>query len=241
MTDNNTNDSIFPSAVTLFRGAILGTIAKSIATAQSPTLDTLQSWSNDTYAVQGWDGRYGAITFAGPQDRHFDFDKSLVVGAFFSAKSPRRPRVDAWQSDLRDVFRGCPDHQWRLIEERTLQFLLFEIFPEGPCATTGFWTSGELLTAAEPWTDVLENGADIIKRELIENFDEALNAWVDEFSLSTDEAVLAQAIFERKMDRPNERLSLLPHEAAHLASIAKSPDAFATCQTSFADIGIELQ
>lgn len=65
----------YPLGGSIWPGTILGTIVKSVATAMHPEYDTLQSWSGNTYVVQGSDGRYGAITFHGPQGHLFEGGK----------------------------------------------------------------------------------------------------------------------------------------------------------------------
>src|SRR5271166_2067237 len=160
-SDKATQPRKLPASI-VWSGAILGTIVKSIATAINANYDSLQSWSQNSYIVQGWDGRNGAVTFAGPQGEFFDPAGSFLVGVFYSTKSNRGPNTAEGQGDREVFFRDCPAFQRELAETEALQFLLFEIHPGGPCITTAFWNEGALLAVADPWHVVLENGADLI-------------------------------------------------------------------------------
>ena len=227
-----------PRPSKLWPGAILGTIAKSVATAIHPEFDSLQSWSGPNYVVQGWDGRHGAVTFDGPQGSQFDPKNSFVVGAFYSIDSARCPGVGKSQTAMDSIFRGCPERHRQLAVQGALQFLLFEAHPGGPCATTAFWNIGDALDAANPWESVLENGAELLDAVLIEDMEQALQSWVREFQLDTNQLDLARSIYLRRMQEPDMNLPLSEVEAAYLASLSDDPDAITNCRMSFADIRV---
>jgi hypothetical protein len=222
----------------VWKGAVLGTIVKSIATAIHADFDSLQSWSENNYVVQGWDGRYGAVTFTGPQGVFFHPDRSFLVGAFYSVESRWVPNAGEGQRDREPFFRGCPAPQREMAEKGALQFLLFELHPGGPCVTTAFWNEGAVLTAADPWPIVLENGADLIRIQLIEDVEEALTEWQEDFGLSRKQIDLARAIYQRKLKASNEEITLTESECTFLASLSEEPDAMPACRRSFADIRI---
>jgi hypothetical protein len=222
----------------VWKGAILGTIVKSIATAIHADFDSLQSWSENNYVVQGWDGRYGAVSFAGPQGDFFHPERSLVVGAFYSAKSNRGPTTGQGQRNREPFFVGCPAPQRQLAYARALQFLLFDIHPGGPCVTSAFWNDGAFVTAADPWPVILENGADLIQNEMVEDVEEALIQWQEEFGLSVEQIALAWSIYQRRMKAPHEVVNLSVAERSFLASLSEEPDAIPACRRSFADIGV---
>lgn len=227
-----------PRASILWKGAILGTIVKSIATAIHADFDTLQSWSGSNYIVQGWDGRYGAVAFAGPQGELFNPASSSLAGAFYSAKSSRGPNAGEGQQEREVFFRGCPPQQRELAETEAVQFLLFEIHPGGPCITTAFWNDGEFLTAADPWHTVLENGVDLIRIELIEDMEEALAEWQEAFDLSQRHVDMARSIYERRLRKPDGGMTLSESECTFLSTLSEEPHSLPTCRRSFADIRI---
>lgn len=227
-----------PRASILWSGAILGTIAKSIATAVHAEFDSLQSWSGNNYIVQGWDGHYGAVTFAGPQGQRFHPKECAVVGAFYSNKSPRCPDVGKNQTAMEGVFCGCPERHRQLAEKGALQYLLFEAHPGGPCATTAFWNNGDALEAAEPWDAVLKNGAELLGAVLLEDIEQALLNWNQEFHLSEKQLDLARSIYERKMSEPDKDVFLTESEAAFLGALSEDSTAMKECKTSFADIRV---
>jgi hypothetical protein len=231
--------SNYPKASVVWPGAVLGTVVKSIATAVNAEFDTLQSLNENNYTVQSWDGRYGAISFQGPQGHLFHSGVSSIVGAFYSLESSRCPRVNqSCNATLAAAFRGCPEHHRALAEAGVLQFLLFEIHPEGPCATTAFWNSGDHLSAADSWDSVLENGAEIIDCELIEDPDQALAAWAEKYHLSDEQINLADSVYRRRMLEGTGEILLSDSEASYLASLSDDPAAYHVCKTSFADIRV---
>jgi hypothetical protein len=231
--------SNYPKASIIWPGAILGTITKSIATAVNGDFDSFQSWSGNNYTIQGWDGRYGAITFQGPQGPLFQAGKSSVVGAFYSAMSRRCPHIgDDCHATLESVFQGCPERHRRLAETGALQFLLFEAHPRGPCATVAFWNDGDYLAAVGSWDIILANGADLIRIQLIDNVEDELGAWAEEYHLSEVQIDLARSLYWRKLNKPDKNIRLSESEAAYLFSLSDDPTARQNCKISFADIGV---
>jgi hypothetical protein len=171
----------------------------------------------------------------------FEGKDSCVVGAFYSVRGSRCPRAgEECHKSTEAVFRGCPEHHRRLAEAGALQFLLFESHPGGPCATAAFWNAGDYLSAADPWQQVLENGADLIRLQLIPDAEEALAAWRVEYDLSAKLIDLARSIFRRKLDEPDKDIRLTASETAIVAALSTDPNAFQSSKVSFADIGIAV-
>ena len=56
--------------------------------------------------------------------------------------------------------------------------LRLEIVDEGtPCVTAAFWNEGESIRAVDPWEVVLAEGAQLIRIELMDNLDRAIDEW----------------------------------------------------------------
>src|SRR5262245_56861273 len=158
----------FPRSAAVWPGSILATVVNSIMTATYPEYEELEGWTGKTYWIQGWDGRYGAISFDGP----------FLVGTFFSAKSNRSPYHDL-HYDLTRFFQGFPESHRRLAEQGALLCWRDEDDTR-PLITTAFWDDGEYLTAADSWDVVLANGADLVCIHFIEKIEEALAEWQKE-------------------------------------------------------------
>lgn len=225
MTDEND----FPDAGRLRPGAVLGAIAHAIAVAQYPDISNEQSWDGDNYSVQDSAGSRGTVAFSGD-----DF-----VGVFFDDDSPRNPFRPGAAYDLESFFEGMPDELRPLAHEEALQYVLQEFEGEArPVITSAFWSrGGGRLAAAEPWEQVFDNGARLVRLQLL-GPDEGLAGWREQYELTDDQAALARSLFERRMASPGEPLTLTEQERDLLG--ASDDEGLEECRESFAEIGISL-
>jgi hypothetical protein len=227
-----TNDSEFPERGRLWPGAILGAIVHAIAVTQYPEISNEQSWDGDNYNVQDSMGSRGTISFSGDD----------LVGVFFDDDSPRNPfnSEDDGDYDLEVFLEGMPDGLRQLARERALQYVLQDY--EGaaqPIITAAFWSRGERLAAAEPWQEVFDNGAHLVRIQLMET-EEAFDEWQEQYELSDEQMALARSVFERKMADPTAPLKLEGRELELLTSWAESEEGMKECRESFGEIGISL-
>ncbi len=224
----------YPKAAVVWRGAILGGLAHAIMAAENAFYGLSRSWIGMDYLADNQQGQYGAISFEGP----------LVVATFFDSKSPRRPYHRRKSYDLRRLFRRCPPCHRCLLKTRPN--LAPELFEEGVrCATTAFWNVGDLLTAADPWEVVLEEGARLVHTELMEDIEEALGEWQVEMDMKPGQLLLARSLFDRKMAKPTGIIDLTKDEVAFLRSTSEKPsdemcdeERMTACRHQLAALGV---
>jgi hypothetical protein len=198
-------------------------------TAESEEYASSIQWENSNYVVDGGDGRYGAVTFRG----------SSVVGAFFHAKSDRTPFRSAGEDDPEPLLRGMPVAHRALLEGLAFGYLGLQVGEKViPCFTAAFWDEGEYLAAAEPWGEVLRNGADLIRIELLEDLEAAFAEWQNGYQMSPEQVAFVRSVFARKWARPEAEIRLTSGEARWLESLADAPGATKACRDSFAGMGI---
>jgi hypothetical protein len=217
----------FPERDRLWPGAVLGTIAHSFWVAANPDFANEQSWDKSNYSVQDSQGTRGTVTFAGDD----------VVAAFRDENSPRSPFRSGLQYDLRAYFEGIPDGLYALAEKEALQYVLDEY--EGktvPVITAAFWGEGDRLTAAEPWKDVVANGAHLLNTQLMDP-DEAMEEWVSAYELTGEQAGLMRSLFDRKTKDPQGTITLNDDEVAVLT--AGGNDGETEARELLAGIGID--
>jgi hypothetical protein len=192
------NIGAFPKIDTLWGGAILATLAHSIWVAQQPDFANEQSWDGFNYSVQDSQGTRGTITFAG----------NRVVGVFRDENSPRNPLLSDQDYDLNRFFVGINSDLLTLANEEALQYVLEEYNGSTiPIITAAFWSAGEYLTAAEPWSEVVANGAELVRIQLM-NTEAAIEEWQNAYELSSSQVALMRSLFERKMTAPNAQITL---------------------------------
>lgn len=222
----------YPRQQLLWPGAILGSIAHAVAVARYPDLAHEQSWDKNNYCVQDSSGSKGTVAFSGQR----------FIAVFFAESSERNPFTSDEKYDLQRFFAGLPDDLVTLAYEEALQYVLQD--NEGipsPIITSAFWGDGQQqhVAAAEAWADVFENGAFLIKNQLLTE-DESLAAWQAEYELSDDEATFVTSLIHRKMSQPTSELNLTAADLSLLESIAKDDEGLETCRMSFAEINILL-
>ena len=208
----------FPRKSVVWSGAILGGIISAAMSARGTLFACFRNWDRNHYVLNGMDGREGLITFAGG---HW-FPDAPLVGVFHDIHSDRfRPEAEL---DLEQFFQGCPKYQRSLADQVALQHLQLE-FHEKILhrVTTAFWDEGEYLAAADPWDDVLANGANLLDEELMEDR-ETIFAQL-RMSMSPDQVAVIRSLFERKISRPAPTIKLTLTEVRLLESMFQDPKA----------------
>jgi hypothetical protein len=221
----------FPRKDWLRRGALLGCIVNATMTAESEDYAPSAQWERGNYFRDGRDGRYGAVTFR---------DSSLV-GAFYDAKSDRTPFRCEGGYDPAPFLRGMPAAHRALLERVAFGYLQLQVDEKViPCFTAAFWDEGEYLAAAEHWDEVLRNGADLIRIEVLEDLEAAYAEWQNEYQMTPEQVAFVRSVFTRKWSRSEAVIELTHGEARWLESLAKTPEATKACRESFAGMGIIL-
>lgn len=187
-----------PDRKQLWSGAILASIVHAIMMVEYSDISHEQSWDGMNYSVQNSMGSRGTITFSG--------DK--VVGVFFDEDSPRNPFNADTGYDLDNLLKGIPTDLRSLAQEEALQYVLQEYKGKDvPVITAAFWSEGGDLAAAEPWPQVFNHGAHLIRIQLMDT-EEALARWKEEYEMSPLQVTLARSLYKRKMAAPNSQIEL---------------------------------
>jgi hypothetical protein len=197
--------------------------------AKEPDLARFLSWDGKNYVLNNADGTYGAITFVGTD----------VVGVFFDSESSRNPYVSNGRYEIDAFFQGMPSQLRSIAETQTLRYNRQAYRGETvPMITAAFWSQGEYLTAAFPWPDVFRNGAHIVRVELLEDAESALQEWQDSYQCSPDELAFARSLFDRRMSDPSTPLVLSAPEIEWLQGLSKNSEALADCLSALEPLKI---
>ena len=150
-------------------------------------LDYELSWDGPNYSRQDSQGTYGTITFA----------EDGLVGVFRDEHSPRAPRHSEAEYDLAQRLSGMPSDLVALAEREALQYVFDEYQGQvGPIITAAFWSTGDDVTAAEPWPTVVEHGAHLVRIEAMET-EAAIVEWQQEYEWDAAEVTLLRSFFSR--------------------------------------------
>lgn len=213
-----------PTLESLRSGALLGSVVH--ATVQ-PRFDMyFEGWNGDVYQMNDWEGTYGVVVFF----------HGGAVGGFYDVHSSHE-----WKWLLKNqesFFQGMPADLRPIADKVLLQYLLQEV--EGkiiPLVTAVFWADGDLLTAAVPWSEFMDNGGHILRIHLMERH-AALNEWTDGYELTPGEVEFAERIFDRKQAAKSSWIDLTESEARWLESRAEAPKGMQQCRKSFSEIGV---
>jgi hypothetical protein len=189
--------SMFYRSSQLRNGAILVSIAHAIHLAQSSMLSHEVSWDGPNYNRQDSQGTRGTVTFA-------DYG---LVGAFRDDNSPRCPWRGTEDYDSQYFLKGMPEHLRSLAQEEALQYLYDEYKNiHGPIITAAFWSQNDSITAAEPWSDVLDHGAHILHMEFMEA-EAALLECTHQYGFPDGQTSLLWSLFNRRITSPTQRVT----------------------------------
>ena len=223
-----TTPSGYPRTETLRRGVLLRAILNAVMVAKEPDLARFLSWDGKNYALNNADGTYGALTF----------EADDVVGVFFDSQSSRNPYISDGSYDVDAYFRGMPSRLRVIAESQTLRYNR-QVYRGQTVSliTAAFWSAGEYLTAAFPWSDVFRNGAHIVRVELLPD-SAAWKEWQDSYQASPEELDFARSLFDRRMSDPARPVVLKESEVDGIRKRARDPQAFADCLKALKPLGI---
>lgn len=211
----------FPRKRILWSGAILHGIVNAVMTAQNSSYAYAENWFGSFYNIDTAGGAEGYISFEkGPWSC-----EGNMVGVFFDVHAAQRLfRRAGEEYNIERFFKGCPTLQRSWAEEKIMPQLRLEVCGKvRPRVTAVFWDEGEYLAAAEPWENVLANGAHIIENELIEDGEASLIAWLDAYGMSEEQLKFVRTLFERKLARPDAMIELSSAEVKWLESMFEDP------------------
>lgn len=201
---------IFPTLTQIQTGALLGTLAHAVWIVDHPEFAALQAWDGPTYLLQDASGARGAVTLA----------DQAVVGVFFAEHSPRNPFRPAAtlppDSLLTTLLAIMPPHLQALAHTETLPYMLDDYQGQTlPMITAAFWGDANGISAAEPWPEVVANGAHLLHGQLLPSA-EAIAYWQAEYELLPDQVQLVQSLLQQRLDPPEEPIILNAEQQAVL-------------------------
>lgn len=185
----------------LWSGCILGSLAHAIMVAQHPLFSYEQSWDGVNYCLQDGAGIRGTVTFAENgcvaafrNDRYFQATSKMDVGKFF---------------------QGADADILSIAEKETLQYLLDDINGEiRPAVTAVFWGHENLYTN-DSIEKAMMGGLSLLEKQFMD-YEQALLAWISEYSLNDSQANLLERLYEKKVDSPSELIIVGEHESEKL-------------------------
>jgi hypothetical protein len=219
----------------LWPGLLLGSIAHAVFVARYPFLAHEQSWDGSVFNIQDSEGSRGTIAFGTFRDQ--------FVAVFFLEDSNRNPlRADSHTPvDTSARLFGIPV-QLKALSDLALEYVLQDIDGTSvPVITAAFWSNpdGSMITANEPWPEVFEHGAILIRKQLLP-LSEGMSQWANEFELSSSEIVLVENLFERRVSSTIDAIRLNKDEVQQLREIAEDETGFQASIESLAEIGFTL-
>ncbi len=224
--------SLPPRQRQIWPGAILGAIAHAVFTCRCPDLSHEQSWDGANYNVQDSAGSRGTIAFSGDS----------FVGLFFCETSNRSPFRLGTDHDPAQILVGIPARLQTLAREECFPYLLQDLNGKKmPVATAAFWGDGmnERVATAEPWDEVFQHGAWLVRRQCLDT-DAALSAWTEDFELEPWEVELVRSLFAQKAASPGERLELNQMERKLWDRMNPTEEGLEAGRESFAEMGIRV-
>jgi hypothetical protein len=230
--------NMYPRKAVVWRGAILGGLAHAVMAAENSFYADSRYWAGQDYVATNQQGLYGTVSIEG----------SLMIATFFDRESDRSPYLAGKNHDIDRLFQGCPVCHRCLLETRAN--LAPDLLGDGTrCATAAFWDDEEddeeCVTAVDPWEVVLNEGARLIRIELIEDIEEALSEWQVDMDMKQEQVVFTRSLFARKIAQPTGMIDLTRAEVTFLRSTSGKPsdkktdeERMTVCRHRLAALGI---
>ncbi|NPC92337.1 hypothetical protein HOO54_08905 [Bacillus sp. WMMC1349] len=206
----------------LWNGCILSSIVHAIMVAHYPELSYEHSWDGNNYSVVDDSGVRGTISF---RDHYF-------VGAFRNENYIRNDIGVIW-----DFFTSAPKDVLELAKNETLEYLLEEDEDgrTSPSISTVFWGDNNSITSVDNIVKIIQYAGYLLERQFMD-VDSAIYSWQDYYEMATEQVDLLKFIFKRKVNNPNEYITLTKSEIKIIG--ADSPEGVSESMASFEEIGI---
>ncbi|QDU12429.1 hypothetical protein CA11_02060 [Gimesia maris] len=218
----------FPTVSSLWQGALLGSIVNAVMTAFEPEYASIQGWSNNTYLVDNWNGHFAMIGFG---------KKCRVAAFFMDPKSPLSPFIQNSTSHMNVVLNQMPRCCRLFANQGPLKFYHQELNDKyQACFTTAFWAeTDDDVDSHDTWSVIYENGAHIIRIQLLDDISSAMMEWEDSYQMEQWQSDLALSLFNRRILEPESEWNLLPNELSLLMK-SHNKRAFDLSLTKFSEI-----
>lgn len=220
----NKHGSLDWNLTKLYNGCILAGIAHAMMIAHYPIVANEHSWDGCNYSVQDSAGSRGTVTFS----------EKYCVGAFRNENTkratPQGYKIAAeylWNTPI-DILKAAQDG--------ALQYLL-DFMDDGavPVITTAFWGDDKGFHINDTYDDFIEYGGFLLLRQNMD-FERAINAWIDEYEMTSGQVDLLKSIYERKIAKPDEKITLTKEEIYIIDS--DDPEGIKESKISFEELNI---
>ncbi|MBJ8008784.1 hypothetical protein [Bacillus cereus] len=206
----------------LWKGCILRSIADAIFVAHAPDFSHESSWDGFNYSVQDSQGGRGTITF---------HPKYTIV----CLQDVNSERIDEW-IDAENYFEGAPSEVVDIAKEEALQYLLEEVEGETvPFITTAFWIDDNGAYSIDSFEEMEEHGGFLLEIPLLDT-ESAVERLEEEYELTEEQIELLQLVYERKIQNPNEGITLSKEEVAMIGT--DDDDGLEVSKESFEEMNI---
>ena len=235
MRGDKSPDSAFPARSVFWPGCLLASIAIAVFAIRAPFLAHEHSWDGTNYSVQDTQGSRGTIAFGE--------DKSLFVAVMYSLGSDKRrsnANLSLARASVQTLLSNVPDGLKGLRDE-ALQYVVQDVQGvQAPVLTSAFWSDLEtpLVTACEPWLDVVEHGARMFQKQFSAP-SIALALWAGDFNFDEKEIALARALFNRRVATTGA-MGLRDDEVRLIHQKLSNAHGLQACQKSLSEVGIIL-
>ena len=220
-------DRSYPQRIQLWRGAILATIAHAMWITSYPELAYELSWDGPYYSRQDSQGTRGTIAFV----------ENGLVGVFRDDASPRAAWNATASYSLAAGLEGLPIRLTDQVQPALKYIQDSDRSDVRPMITAAFWSDGDAISAAEPWTDVLQHGAHLVRVEAMDT-EAALSEWQAQYEWSGQAMMVLTRLYKRRIALSGSPLVLDEEEYEQL--VANGRDGLANARELFASIGILL-
>jgi len=212
----------YPLIATLWRGVVLNTLAEAFLRVFEP-MESLW-WDRPDCILTDGQGTYCALTFT----------EGDVIGVLCDGHSERDVSPESGEFDWTPYLRGIPPRLLAVAREHALRIML-ESYPG--TVTAAFWSEGARLTAAEPWSAVVEHGGHALDR-FLQDANEAIADWNEALLFSPAQTALIRSLLDRRTTYPETPVTLTTAEVATLRGEASG--SLAPSRQLLAAIGITL-
>jgi hypothetical protein len=204
------------SVARLWEGCVRHTLALALSNvSRNSGPNDLVDWEADgrRYVMNYW-------THGDADGGVLYFDEAEVVGAFFAHESDRSPFAPHHPPfDWRALYMGIPAYLWSLVERELVPVMTLDEEMPQPGITAGLWSEGGELRTAEPWSDFMRHGGELLEDELLEH-EAALRRFCKHYSrLSEAQLTVLRQWLARRVRTPRHEPVLVPPEEWQLALV----------------------
>lgn len=179
-----------------YEKCIFISIINAVMTLENPEFCSLNSWSDNNYNKNDWEGTRVTVSF-------------YKDGCVASCRDEKSKRLNSY-TEADYYFKDAPQQVYDIAKNETLQYLLNKVDDKiVPLITTAFWIVDNTLHSIDNQNDMINNGMNILNKELFMDISEIVEDCIEDYDMTYTQIEFSKYLFDLKLMSKNSPIHIV--------------------------------